>query len=262
MDWQHKTETALEIAKDAGALAVDYFRKLDTLRIDQKGHQDFVTEADRNVELTMRAALADAFPDDAVVGEEHAPKPGTSGFTWVIDPIDGTANFINAIPLWCVILAGVCNGKTQIGIIYDPVHDEAFVATRGGGTTLNGVPMHVSAGKGIGEGTIAIGSNGRKRPENFMRAVQGLTEEGGVMVRNASGGLSLAYAAAGRFLGYIEDHMNAWDCLAGQLLIQEAGGLIEEQDADDMIANGGRVIAGSSEVFEDLLRVAKAAFTP
>jgi len=90
--------------------------------------------------------------------------------------------------------------------------------------------------------------------------VQGLTEDGGVMVRNASGGLSLAYAASGRFLGYIEDHMNAWDCLAGQLLIQEAGGRIEEQDADQMIAHGGRVIAGSPEVFDDLLRIADAAF--
>jgi myo-inositol-1(or 4)-monophosphatase len=262
MEWQDKTETALHIAKGAGTLALDYFRKLDTLRIDQKGHQDFVTEADRNVELSMRAALAKAFPDDGIVGEEHAPTPGTSGFTWVIDPIDGTANFINAIPLWCVILAGVCEGKTRIGIIYDPVHDEAFVATRGGGATLNGAAMRVSAGKGIGDGTIGIGSNGRKRPESFMRAVQGLTAEGGVMVRNASGGLSLAYTAAGRFLGYIEDHMNAWDCLAGQLLIQEAGGHIEEQDADDMIAVGGRVVVGSAEVFDDLLRIAKAAFTP
>jgi len=252
--------TAEAIAKSAGALALRYFKAQDDLVIDMKGHQDFVSQADREVELLVRADLARAFPDDAIVGEEHAPKPGTSGFTWVIDPIDGTANFVSSIPYWCVVIAGVKDSLTQIAIIHDPIHDECFVAVRGKGATLNGKPIHVSKGRSLREGSVAIGVSGRAAPERFQAVVKGVTDAGGVIVRNASGALSLAYTAAGRFLGYTEAHMNSWDCLAGQLLIAEAGGVIEDQDADDMIAHGGRVIAAAPDVFDDLLRISTAAF--
>ena len=261
MDWQNKAAIAEKIARDAGALALDFFRKQDDLVIDQKGHQDFVSQADREVELFVRAALADAFPDDGIVGEEHSPKPGTSGFTWVIDPIDGTANFVSSIPYWCVVLAGVEAGKTRVAITHDPVHDECFTATSRGGAFLNGRPIRVSSGKTLRDGSVAVGVSGRAAPERFQMLVKLITDEGGVIVRNASGALSLAYAAAGRFLGYTEAHMNSWDCLAGQLLIAEAGGVVEDQNADDMIAHGGRIIAAAPEVFDDLLRLSEAAFT-
>ena len=255
-----RANTALSIAKTAGALALDYFRNQDSLRIDSKGHQDMVSQADRETELSVRAGLAEHFPDDGIVGEEYDPTPGTSGFTWVIDPIDGTANFVNSIPLWCVIIAGVQDGKIQIGIIYDPVHDEAFVATRGGGATLNGRPISVTTGRSLKEGSVAVGVSGRAKPDAFRNVIKGITDEGGVIVRNATGGISLAYTAAGRFLGFTEAHMNPWDCLAGQLLVAEAGGRIEEQDAEDVVANGARVIAASPDVFDDLLRISRAAF--
>ncbi|MEZ5885222.1 MAG: inositol monophosphatase family protein, partial [Paracoccaceae bacterium] len=103
---------ARRIAKSAGALALGYFRNWHDLTIDVKGHQDFVSEADRNVELAIRAELAKAFPDDGIVGEEGAPAAGSSGYTWVIDPIDGTTNFVNGIPQWCVIIACVHQGQT------------------------------------------------------------------------------------------------------------------------------------------------------
>ena len=260
MDLHRRAETALKIAKDAGALALDYFGKQDTLHIDSKGHQDFVSQADRETELKVRAGLARDFPQDGVVGEEYDPTPGTSGFTWVIDPIDGTANFVTSIPLWCVIIAGVKDGETQVGIIHDPVHSESFVATRGGGATLNGVPMSVAKGKSLKEGSVAVGVSGRAAPERFHDVMRGITDEGGVVVRNASGGISLAYTAAGRFLGYTEAHMNAWDCLAGQLLVSEAGGRIEDQNADDVIAKGARVIVAAPQIFDDLLRISNAAF--
>ena len=115
-----KTVITIAIVRSAGALALKFFQDLASLNVEKKGHQDFVSRADKDVELFIRAALQKAFPDDGIVGEEHDPKRGSSGFTWVIDPIDGTTNFINAIPAWTVVLAGVCDNKTQIGIILTP----------------------------------------------------------------------------------------------------------------------------------------------
>lgn len=251
---------AVEIAEKAGALALDYFRKFDTLTVEKKGHQDFVSQADRNVEIHTRELLRQAFPDDAIVGEEQSPTAGSSGFTWVIDPIDGTANFVNGIPAWTVVLAGVENGRTQIGVIHDPCHAETYVATRGGGTTFNGRRITLTADAGLKDGSVGVGFSNRVSTDGIGRLVTAILAEGGVFHRNASGALSLAYVAAGRLLGYSEEHMNAWDCLAGQLLVEEAGGRIEEQDADRMIADGGRVIVGAPGVFDDLLRISDQAF--
>ena len=197
-----------------------------------------------------------AFPEDGIYGEEQEPTLGTSGFDWVIDPIDGTTNFVNGIPVWAVVLAGVADGRTQIGIVHDPNAGETFAATRGGGATLNGKPLHATYGKPLENGTVAVGYSNRVDPAAIVPVIAEIVSEGAMFHRNASGALSLAYVAAGRFLGYLEEHMNAWDCLAGQLLIQEAGGVIEDQDADEMIANGGRVVAGSSEVFLTLKAIA------
>lgn len=251
-------ETAVAICREAGELALDYFRKRESLAVDRKGPQDWVTEADRNVELLIRKRLSETWPDDGIVGEEHAAAPGASGFRWVIDPIDGTANFVNGIPVWCVILAGVVDGETRIGVIHDPCHDETFIAVRGEGATLNGKPLSVAEGVPIGSGTVSVGYSNRIEARNVIPVIEDLLGQGAMFHRNASGGLTLAYVAAGRLLGYLEEHMNAWDCLAGQLLIHEAGGVIEEQNADDMIELGGRVVAGSKDVFETLKTIADA----
>ncbi len=260
MKLSERRDQALDIAVQAGALALSYFEKIDQLVVDRKGHQDFVSQADREVEDFVRTELARAFPDDAIVGEERAPRPGRSGFTWVIDPIDGTTNFINAIPAWVVALAGVENGETCIGIIRDACHDESHVAVRGHGARLNGKELRLGDNSGIGDGSIGVGFSNRVGIAGVECLVHGILHEGGVFQRNGSGALSLAYVAAGRLLGYSEEHMNAWDCLAGQLLVAEAGGCVEQQDADAMIADGGRVIAAAPGVYDDLLRISKAAF--
>ncbi|PTE13797.1 inositol monophosphatase family protein [Pseudogemmobacter blasticus] len=251
---------ARRIAAEAGALALDYFRKWDQLTIDVKGHQDFVSEADRNVELAVRAALAKAFPQDGIVGEEGAAQEGTSGFTWVIDPIDGTTNFINGIPQWCVILACVHNGKTVIGVVHDPVHDELHHAVAGGGAFCNDRPIRCSAKTSLREGSLGVGFSGRTHVEGIKRLVNGCCDAGTVFWRNGSGGLSLAYVATGRILGYVEEHMNAWDFLAGHLIVAEAGGRVVPVDADEAIARGGRVVVAGAGVFEAVQALATASY--
>ncbi len=252
---------ARRIAAKAGALALDYFRSFDGLTVEVKGHQDFVSEADKNVEQFVRDALASAYPEDGIVGEEDAPKPGSSGFTWVIDPIDGTTNFIHGIPGWTVVLAGVVGKKTEVGVIHDPNHDEMYHARRGHGAFCNDRKLRVLLGRDIRTGSVGVGFSGRTRAGGIKRLVDEVIDAGGVFYRNASGALSLAYVASGKLLGYVEEHMNAWDCLAGQLLVAEAGGIVEDQDAAEMIAQGGRVITGTPAVFADLLAMAERAYS-
>ena len=250
---------AEKIARSGGALALDYFRRLDSLLIEDKGPQDFVSEADKAVELHIRAAIEAAFPDDGIVGEEHAPKPSRSGYVWIIDPIDGTSNFIAGIPVWCVVIAIVKDDATQIGVTFDPVHDEMFLARRGGGATLNGAQIRCPSDRTITRGSVSTGYCARISAEETLRLLEGVLSRGGVFHRNASGALSLAYVAAGRLIGYIEGHMNPWDCLSGQLLVHEAGGQVENQSAETMITEGGRVVAGGAGVFDILVEIADAA---
>jgi len=255
-----RAAAAIDIAQSGGRMARDYYDRVASLKIVDKGLQDFVSEADQNVELHVRALIEAAFPEDGIVGEEHAPKVGTSGYRWIIDPIDGTTNFITAIPAWTVVLAVVKDDQTQIGAILDPIHDEMFHAVRGEGATLNGQPLTCPADTAFNRGSIGTGYCNRVSKASTTALIGEILARDGVFHRNASGALSLAYTAAGRLIGYVEEHMNAWDCLAGQLIIAEAGGRVEAQSADDMIINGGRVIAGSAGIFDELVQISDNIF--
>ncbi|WP_299695013.1 inositol monophosphatase family protein [uncultured Tateyamaria sp.] len=256
-----RMEFAVDLCHAAGDVARAYFANRATLVVDQKGAQDWVSEADKNVETFIRDRIGHTWPDDGIVGEEHAPKAGTSGFDWVIDPIDGTTNFVNGIPAWTVVLAGVSGGQTQVGVIHEPNVGETYAALRGHGATMNGATMQVAAGVPLDSGTVSIGYSNRVQAAHVLPVIAAVIDRGALYHRNASGALSLAYVADGRLLGYVEEHMNAWDCLAGQLMIAEAGGRIEDQDADAMIRSGGRVVAGSADVFDTLVEIADAAWS-
>ena len=260
MTLEKKTEITIAIVKAAGALALKFFQELENLNVEKKGHQDFVSRADKEVELFIRTGLERAFPDDCIVGEEHDTKTGNSGFTWVIDPIDGTANFINGIPAWTIVLAGVCDDQTQIGIIFDACHDECFVAISGMGTRLNNMVLQKLSASLLTDGSVGVGFSNRVTTRGVNKAVEKILDAGGMFHRNASGALSLAYVADGRLLGYTEEHMNAWDCLAGQLLVAEVGGGVEIQSADNMITQGGRVVVGAPGVFEVLIAISDEAY--
>jgi myo-inositol-1(or 4)-monophosphatase len=256
----NRAKLAVAIAKSGGALGNDYFQRAGSLPVEEKGHQDFVTEADKAVERHIRRRIEDAFPHDAIVGEEHDPKPGTSGYIWVIDPIDGTANFVSSIPAWTVVVALVKEEDTKVGVIFDPCNDDIYLAIHNQGAWLNGKAIHCSKDRKITQGAIAIGLSDRKDKVGIQRVIGTIIDEGGVFYRNASGALSLAYVATGRLVGYLQDHMKPWDCLAGQLLVSEAGGQIEPRDASDMIKDGGRVVAGGTGVFDQLVKIADASF--
>ena len=259
-DLDRRLDFTIALARRAGELGMMFFREIDKLTIESKGHQDLVSNGDREVELFIRAALAKEYPDDGVVGEEHAAVQGTSGYTWVIDPIDGTANFVRGIPAWTVVIACMKEGSTVVGVVHEPATSETFSARRGGGAFLNGRPIAVSNAQSLSEGSIGVGFNNRTEASKVVPLVASIIGGGGVFFRNASGALMLAYVASGRLIGYSEEHMNAWDCVAAMLIIEEAGGIVEPFNRGDVLANGTIAIAGGKGVFGKIREMSAAAF--
>lgn len=255
-----RLDFAIKTAEAAGVAAMTHFRAIENLAIEKKGHQDMVSNADREVEQLVRSAIADAFPDDGIIGEEYDAVSGASGFTWIIDPIDGTANFVAGIPAWTVVLACVTQQETKVGVIHDPNAGETYSTRRGNGAWLNGKALQTAVSEGLGDGSTGVGFNGRVASGLTVRLIANLVQEGGVFYRNASGALMLAYVAAGRLIGYTEPHMNAWDCVAGMLLVEEAGGRVWPVGMATMLRDGGPVIAATANVYGELARISAEAF--
>lgn len=244
-----------DLLASAGTLALDGFRQQEGRPIDMKGPQDYLTETDSAVETHIRARLSEAFPEDGFLGEETGGTPGDQA--WVVDPIDGTANFARAIPHFCISIAFVAGGEVQLGGIVNPALDETYLARLGQGATRNGQPIHVSATTDIAATSFEMGWSNRRPLASYVSAQRELFEAGSNVRRGASGALGLAYVADGRSDGYAELHMNPWDCLAGLLLVREAGGVTGPFLASDGLAQGGSVLAATPGV-ADILSQATA----
>lgn len=260
LQYQDRLDFAVDLARRAGAFAKTHFEAIDTLVIESKGHQDLVSNADKDTETLIRAALDEHWPDDGIVGEEHGRKTGTSGYDWVIDPIDGTANFVRGLPQWCVAIACARDGEAVVGVIFEPSSGEMFTAAKGGGAFVNGKPMRVAQTGDMGQGSVGIGFSGRLPGMKAVTALTMVVERGGVFFRNASGALMLAYVAAGRLIGYLEEFMNSWDCVAGLLMIEEAGGTIVKPDPKTSLDHGTVVIGGGPNIFAEINEIAEASF--
>ncbi|SFU62384.1 myo-inositol-1(or 4)-monophosphatase [Methylobacterium sp. 174MFSha1.1] len=254
-----RRDAALAIARAAGETALGFFNARDELVIEQKsGAQDLVSQADREVELLIRARIKEAFPEDGVIGEEHAPVPSRSGYTWVVDPIDGTSPFLNGQPNWCVSI-GVRGPEGLVaGVIEAPVLRETYAGLVGEGATVNGRPLRVDPETVLTSANIGFGATQKNPAAEAAAFVHGLYQEGGVLFRNGSGALMLAYVAAGRLAGYYDPGLNSWDCYAGLVLVREAGGVAEYLGSDDMLT-GGPLYAGTPAVVADLRRLAEAS---
>lgn len=255
---EEKFDFACAVAREAGSLASRYFADLASLTIHSKGVQDMASEADINTENLIRSAVAAQYPDDAFLGEESCEEyqlDPTRGI-WVVDPIDGTQPFISGIPTWCIIIAYVENNVTEIGVVYDPVHNELFAARRGFGATLNGQPIRATSVQDVSSGLTGIGYSNRVTTEDTLGPLSRLMEKDGMFHRCGSGGLTLAYVACGRLIGYFEPHMNAWDALAGILLTCEAGGTARPfLTCDKSLLAGNKVIAAGKHVFNQLTAI-------
>ncbi len=233
---------AEDVVREAAALALDYFRRRDELAIEFKGPQDVVSHADKDVERLIRERLGAVFPDDGFVGEEQGVD-GDETRCWIIDPIDGTQNFLRGIPYWTVVLAFVVDGRAELGLTVDPVHDEVFVARRGGGALRNGKAIACRTPAHPGEACVAL-SFGFKDDWRVYVAMQARFLELGVdMRRLGSTALILAHIADGRLDIIYAPGNQSWDCVAGLLLVAEAGGCAGDFLAANGVRGRGPVVA-------------------
>jgi myo-inositol-1(or 4)-monophosphatase len=247
---------ALGLVRDAGDLAHGYFKNRDALTIKSKGLQDMASEADVNTEILIRDRLAESFPEDAFLGEEtglSAFAPGQG--IWVVDPIDGTQPFVSGLSGWCVSIAFVRNNALQFGAVYAPVREELFSGGIGFPATLNGMPVAGHPGKSVRDGLVGAGYSPRVGPDQFLPMFEALLRSGGMFFREGSGALALCYVAAGRLVGYMEPHINSWDCLGAIAVIRAAGLKTNDFLADGGLTKGNRILAGAEEVYAELERI-------
>jgi myo-inositol-1(or 4)-monophosphatase len=228
------------VVRSAGAIALAGFKGRDTV-FRLKGPQDFLTETDGAVERHLRDEVAEAFSEDTFLGEETGGDPGDN--VWVVDPIDGTANFARGIPHYCISIAFVSANEIELGAIYNPSLDELYFARRGRGATLNGKPITVAATASFDAACVEFGWSPREPNSAYIAGFAALLKRGANVRRAASGALGLAFVADGRSDAYAELHMNSWDCLAGLLLVKEAGGRVGRFLRDGALEHGGPVIA-------------------
>jgi myo-inositol-1(or 4)-monophosphatase len=244
---------ALTLIKESGALAHSYFKKRNELTIKSKGAQDMVSEADLNTELLIKGWIAEHFPQDAFLGEETGLSAFESGQgIWVVDPIDGTQPFVSGMSSWCVSIAFVKDGELQFGMVFAPERDELFAGGVGFPATLNGNPVERHPGRSVKEGITGVGYSMRVKPEAYMDFFGRLLSEGGMFYRDGSGALTLCYVACGRLVGYVEPHINSWDCLGAIAVIHAAGLITNDFLANDGLRKGNWLIAGNAEVYEEL----------
>ncbi len=256
-DWRQRSFAAQALARELGVIAKRRFLDRSSFSVKFKGRQDFLTEVDVEVERLIASRLAEAFPGDGMIGEEGAGRVAQDGHpTWVVDPIDGTANFARGAPHWCVSIACILGKSIEIGAIYAPMLDELFFARKGEGAFVDGVAMRPS-------GATALDESARGDRLERTRASRPLSRAGQASDRRrrdggagGSGALGLAWVAAGRRDGYCEHFINSWDCLAALLMISEAGGYRSDFLAGDALTKGGSVIAATPGIKDALIAAA------
>ena len=233
-----RLEFSRHIAAEAGRRAHTAFGNSATT---MKGRHDVLTAMDREVERFVREAIAREFPTDAVIGEEEGGDPGER--VWLIDPIDGTANFARGIAHYCVSIGYLEHGVPTVAVLHDPSHDRLYSAQRGRGAWLNGVRLRVSACADLQAATVECGWSVRRSTDDYLAMVTRVMHAGCAMRRAGSGALGLCDVAAGRIEAYCELHINAWDCAAGILLVTEAGGHVNDFFGGSGLVAGNPLIA-------------------
>ena len=246
-----RLRAAEAVACEAGRLALRYLAEPAALDVRLKGAQDIVTAADEAVEQLIVNRLRTAFPQDSFLGEEGGHLEGSAVDMpyWVIDPIDGTANFARGLPTWCTSIALVVAGRTELGVIHDPSADLTYTATRGCGARRNGQRLSVSTTADVARATVDTGYSSRTPVAAFGDLVTRLLHRGINVTQCGSAALGLARVADGRLDGYVERHLYAWDALAGLLLVEEAGGRVNAFLDDDALTQGNVTIAATPALY-------------
>ncbi|MCK5478506.1 MAG: inositol monophosphatase [Methylococcales bacterium] len=242
---------AIRAARNAGGLIQRSSEKIGQLSISKKSKNDFVSEVDLIAEQEIIQVIKYAYPDHGILAEESGEHKGND-YTWVIDPLDGTTNFLHGYPQYCVSIALKNKGKTEVGVVYDPLRDELFTAEKGGGAMLNNRRIRVSKQTDLSTALLGTGFP-FKFPQHldaYVNMFKTLTLTTAGIRRAGSAALDLAYLAAGRLDGFWEIGLKEWDMAAGILLVQEAGGVVTDFSFNDQYVKSGNIITGNPKMHQ------------
>lgn len=248
--------TAVKAARRAGSIINRASQDLDLLTVRTKGDNDFVSEVDTLAEQTIVETLLEAYPGHAILAEEGGGR-GESDYVWIIDPLDGTTNFLHGFPQFAVSIGCAYKNVLTHAVVFDPSRNELFTASRGAGAFLNDKRIRVSKRDKLKDSLIGTGFpyHDFSYMETYLKMFADLLPKTAGLRRPGSASLDLAYVAAGRFDGFWEANLKPWDIAAGALLIMEAGGLVADFDGNEGFLDSGNVIAGNPKVFNQLLQV-------
>ncbi|MEO9684114.1 MAG: inositol monophosphatase family protein [Tateyamaria sp.] len=251
----------MKAARRAGRALAKDFREVENLQVSMKGAGDFVSKADIAAEAMIKEELRTARPTYGWLAEEGGEEPGEDPTRrWIVDPLDGTTNFLHGLPHWAVSIALEHKGQVVAGVIYDPTKDELFFAEKGQGAFLNETRLRVSGRHKMIEGLFSTGLPFAGRsdlPETLKELARLMPSCAGVR-RFGSAALDLAYVAAGRYDGYWERRLNSWDIAAGMLIVQEAGGFVEPLTPGRNILEDGEIICANEPMFPQLAKIIRA----
>ncbi|HSG66894.1 MAG TPA: inositol monophosphatase family protein [Gammaproteobacteria bacterium] len=248
---------AVRAARRAGDLMIRHIHQLDALEVAEKGRNQFVTEVDHLAEQAIVEVIHDFYPDHAILAEERGQQ-GRHEFEWIVDPLDGTTNFIHGFPVFAVSIAVRHNSQIEHGVVYDPMRQEIFTASRGQGAQLDGRRLRVSKRLRLRDSLIATGFPyrlGVDDVDGYLEMLKVIMGESAGIRRPGSAALDLSYVAAGRVDGFWELGLNIWDIAAGALLIREAGGRISDFEGGDGYLDSGSVVAGNPKIYVALSKL-------
>jgi myo-inositol-1(or 4)-monophosphatase len=261
MDWHIKLSRAMrvatEAAREAGALMLKELPLITAAEADQKGPGDFVTRVDRESERIIRDRISKAFPGDAIMSEETGSGMPEAADLWIVDPLDGTTNYMHHFPQFCVCIAYAVNRRPEIGVIYDPLHNDLFTCKRDEGVWHNGTPMAVSDCHEMKYAYVTTGlpSRFKDQADDFMRGFKNVFLGSAAVRRTGSAGLDLAYVAAGRFDAFWEPRLSPWDMAAGSLLVTAAGGIVTDENGGPWSIQSRGIIAGNPTIHAEILKL-------
>ncbi len=259
-------DAAVEAALEGGRVLLANWRNLPRGSVEEKHKNDFVTHADRESEERIIAALKGRFPEDAFLAEEGGARGVASGAdarVWIIDPLDGTSNFVSGFPFWCVSIAAREGPDLVAAVIWDPLREELFTAERGGGAWRNGERLAVTGRPDLEGAFVATGFpfRNRHRIDAYVALFKAVFLKARAIRRAGSAALDLAYVAAGVFDGFFEFRLAPWDIAAGALLVEEAGGVLSDFDGGKRYLERGNVVAGPAGVVDGIRRAAAGIVT-
>ena len=256
---------AIRAARSAGKVIMRATEQLDKVQAEQKGTNDLVTNVDRDAEQAILEVLAKAFPEHGFICEESGTLGNAdSDHQWIIDPLDGTTNFVKGIPHFSVSIACQIKGKTEHAVVFDPVRGEVFSASRGQGAQLDSYRTRVGKSRDLKGTVLATGFpfKSKHHKESYLAMFSDMFEETADMRRAGSAALDLAYVAAGRVDGFWEIGLKPWDTAAGELLVKEAGGLVTDFTGGHGYVSSGNIVAGNAKVVKAILAKMRPHLTP